>query len=67
MLHFLQLLINKFGANKEKLENEHQALPQFIIELATSCTSETNILEVERTYQALAYFAAASLAAGDPF
>jgi DNA repair/transcription protein MET18/MMS19 len=65
MLHFLQLLINKFGAAKEKLENEDRPLPKVMVELAANCTTKTEELEVERIYQTLAYFAGACLAAGD--
>ena len=65
MLHFLQLLINKFGAAKEKLKNEDSTVLQFITQLAESCPTKTDELELERIYQTLAYFTAASLAAMD--
>jgi DNA repair/transcription protein MET18/MMS19 len=65
MLHFLQLLINKFGATKEKIENEDRNLVSIMIELAASCVTKTEQVQVERIYQTLAYFTAACLAAGD--
>ena len=65
MLHFLQLLINKFCATTEKLENEDRTLPKVMIDLAASCITKTDELEIERIYQTLAYFAGACLAAGD--
>lgn len=65
MLHFLQLLINKFGATTAKIENEERPLGKLVIEMAASCITNTNELEVERTYQMLAYFAAACLTSGD--
>jgi DNA repair/transcription protein MET18/MMS19 len=65
MLHFLQLLINKFCATNEKLENEDRTLPKVMIDLAASCITKTDELEIERIYQTLAYFAGACLAAGD--
>lgn len=65
MLHFLQLLINKFGATMTKIENEDHKLVKTMTDLAVSCVSKTNELEIERIYQTLAYFTAACLAAGD--
>ena len=65
MLHFLQLLINKFGAAKTNIEGEDQNLSQFVLNLVTSCDAKKDELEVLRIYQALAYFTAACLAAGD--
>lgn len=65
MLHFLQLLINKFGATKEKSNSEDCTVLQFMTQLAESCSTKTDDLELERIYQTLAYFTAASLAAMD--
>ena len=65
MLHFLQLLVNKFGATNDNLENEDRTLSKVVIELASSCITKTDELEIERIYQTLAYFTGACLAAGD--
>jgi DNA repair/transcription protein MET18/MMS19 len=64
MLHFLQLLINKFGAARHKVEQDRN-LAKMMVDLTASCATNTDDLEVQRTYQTLAYFTAACLAAGD--
>lgn len=63
MLHFLQLLVNKFGASEEKFGD--RSLVQVIVDLIESCDTNSNEVEVERYYQALSYFTAASLACCD--
>lgn len=64
MLHLMQLLVNKFNASAEKVGD--QTLAQVMIDLIQDCGSNSNELEVERYYQALAYFTAAALARSDP-
>lgn len=64
MLHFMQLLVNKFGAAVEKVGD--RSLVEFMVGLIRGCEGNPNELEVERCYQALAYFTAASLARSDP-
>ena len=64
MLQFLQLLINKFGATKERLADDQRNLVQVMLDLVTTSTSKDE-LEVQRTYQTLSYFTAACLASGD--
>jgi DNA repair/transcription protein MET18/MMS19 len=64
MLHFLQLLVNKFGAAAEKVGD--RTVAQVMVELIKGCEANSNETEVERCYQALAYFSAASVARSDP-
>lgn len=64
MLHFLQLLVNKFGAAAEKIGD--RTVAQVMIELIHECEANSNETEVERCYQALAYFSAAAIACSDP-
>ena len=64
MLHFMQLLVNKFGAAMEKLGD--RALVQVMVDLIKEGEANSNETEIERYYQALAYFAAAALARSDP-
>ena len=65
MFYFVQLLINKFGATKEKIDNEDRGLARIMLDLTVASTSNSDEMEVQRTYQTLAYFTAASLAIGD--
>lgn len=64
MLHFMQLLVNKFGACEEKI-GDH-SLVEAMVGLIQSCNETTSDLEVERYYQALSYFTAAALACCHP-
>jgi DNA repair/transcription protein MET18/MMS19 len=64
MLHFMQLLVNKFGAAVEIVED--RTLVQVMVNLIQECNANADELEVDRCYQALAYFAAAALARSDP-
>jgi DNA repair/transcription protein MET18/MMS19 len=65
MLHFLQLLVNKFGAAKERIENEEGSLVQIMLNRAANSLVTSDELEIQHTYQTLAYFTAACLATGD--
>ncbi|PBP23306.1 hypothetical protein BUE80_DR005900 [Diplocarpon rosae] len=64
MLSLLQLLVNKFGASKEILEDGSTLLAfmNTVLDDAPSLSSA----QVDKAYQALAYFATASLASFDP-
>ena len=64
MLHFMQLLLNKFAAAKEKVGD--RTLVKVMVDLIHGCEDNSNEVEVERYYQALAYFTAAALARSDP-
>ena len=65
MLWFLQLLVNKFGALDEPLENEPHTLVQIMVDLVEGCSSKSEE-EVENIYRTLAYFTAATVAAHKP-
>ncbi|PQE11593.1 dna repair transcription protein [Rutstroemia sp. NJR-2017a WRK4] len=58
MLQLMQLLVNKFGADRTKFE-DGKYLHDIMIELVTTAPSP-------RVYQTLAYFSAAALAAYEP-
>ncbi|KAK2629391.1 hypothetical protein QTJ16_000211 [Diplocarpon rosae] len=64
MLSLLQLLVNKFGASKETLE-DGSSLLAFMKTVLDDALSLSNA-QVDKAYQALAYFATASLASFDP-
>lgn len=61
---FLQLLVNKFGATKEKIEGDERTLLQIMTELIEEAASSEGP-EVVVKYQVLAYFAFAALACID--
>jgi DNA repair/transcription protein MET18/MMS19 len=70
MLQFLQILVNKFGAAKEPLQNEKRSLPQIMLDMTVLSTPNhamSKTVEITRIYQAMAYFAGAALAAGDSY
>lgn len=65
-LWFLQLLINKFAATNDPLERDGSVLVAQMTEHIMDVTSgDINRLAVNHTFQTLAYFAAAALAALD--
>ncbi|EMR89058.1 putative dna repair transcription protein [Botrytis cinerea BcDW1] len=64
MLQMLQLLVNKFGADKKEFEDGKQ-LHDVMLELVNGAASKPD-LEAYQIYQALAYFAAAAVAAYEP-
>ncbi|TGO70962.1 hypothetical protein BELL_0639g00020 [Botrytis elliptica] len=64
MLQMLQLLVNKFGADKKMFEDGKQ-LHDVMLELVNEAASKPD-LEAYQIYQALAYFAAAAVAAYEP-
>lgn len=64
MLHFTQLLVNKFGASSQNTGD--LTLAQFMTSRIQDCANSGSELEIERCYQALAYFTAAALARSDP-
>ncbi|KAI9650925.1 hypothetical protein NHQ30_000960 [Ciborinia camelliae] len=64
MLQMVQLLVNKFGADKELFEDGNP-LHNVMLELVKEATSKPD-QEAYQIYQALAYFAAAALAAYEP-
>jgi DNA repair/transcription protein MET18/MMS19 len=66
MLHFMQLLINKFDAPKEVFIDDPRDLVQIVLDLAANCLNKTGESQAQNTYQTLAYFTAAYLAAGGP-
>ncbi|KAI9048026.1 hypothetical protein LZ554_007824 [Drepanopeziza brunnea f. sp. 'monogermtubi'] len=63
MLWMLQLLVNKFGASKETLEDGGSLLSVMKTVLGDNSTSA---VQTVKAYQVLAYFTAASLASFDP-
>src|SRR5690242_19127861 len=65
MFQFLQLLVNKFGAAKQIIEGSDKKLVHLMTE-AVEQASLSNSKQAMNTYQTLAYFTAASLAALDP-
>ncbi|KAI6712818.1 hypothetical protein JHW43_004635 [Diplocarpon mali] len=64
ILSLLQLLVNKFGASKETLGNGVTLLAfmKTVLDDSPSLSS----VQVDKAYQVLAYFSAASLASFDP-
>lgn len=65
MLWFLQLLVNKFGALEEPLENESRTLVEVMVDLVEGSSSKSEE-EVDSIYRTLAYFTAATVAAHKP-
>lgn len=64
MLQMLQLLVNKFGADKKSFE-DGKLLHDVMLQLVKEATSKPDP-EAYQIYQALAYFAAATVAAYEP-
>lgn len=64
MLQMMQLLINKFGADKELFE-DGKALHDIMLDLVKEASTMRDS-EAYQIYQALAYFASAALAAYEP-
>ncbi|QSZ32648.1 hypothetical protein DSL72_002227 [Monilinia vaccinii-corymbosi] len=64
MLQMMQLLINKFGADKQLFE-DGESLHSTMLELVKGASSKPDS-EAYQIYQTLAYFAAAALAAYEP-
>jgi len=65
IFHFLQLLVNKFGAAKQTIGGTDKGLVHIMTQAIEQASSNKS-KQAMNTYQTLAYFAAASLAALDP-
>jgi len=61
MLHMLQILVNKFGADEEVTEQGPNPLFYVMQDFVVACSSKPS-LEIERTLQTLAYYTAAAVA-----
>ena len=61
MLHMLQILVNKFGADEEATEEGPNQLFYVMQDFVIACSVKSS-LEIERTLQTLAYYTAAAVA-----